>query len=53
MTTMESQKSQISDNQDSDITSNEEEEQDCGEYEIWEMLQMKNAGRKDYHVEKL
>ena len=30
---------------------NEEEEQDCGEYEIWEMLQMKNAGRKDYHVE--
>ena len=30
---------------------NEEEEQDCGEYEIWEMLQMKSAGRKDYHVE--
>ena len=30
---------------------NEEEEQDCGEYEIWEMTQMKNAGRKDYHVE--
>ena len=30
---------------------NEDEEQDCGEYEIWEMLQMKNAGRKDYHVE--
>ena len=33
------------------LTINEEEEQDCGEYEIWEMLQMKNAGRKDYHVE--
>ena len=30
---------------------NEEEEQDCGEYEIWEMLQMKSAGRKDYHIE--
>ena len=33
------------------LTIKEEEEQDCGEYEIWEMLQMKNAGRKDYHVE--
>ena len=33
------------------IEINEDEEQDCGEYEIWEMLQMKNAGRKDYHVE--
>ena len=30
---------------------NEDEEQDCGEYEIWEMTQMKNAGRKDYHIE--
>ena len=30
---------------------NEEEEQDCGEYEIWEMLQMKSAGRKDFHIQ--